>query len=267
MYRGAIQRRPAYQERDVPHGPGARPLRRAGPADPRQPERRPETRLRHHDRRGSRHREAPRPGHAVRSARATRGARVHRSLDARRPAPALSADRARLDGPVGAAAATRGLRRAGVASPRRRASLTGTIVIALLLRLYPAAWRRRYGDEFAAVLEERPLGPFDVADVLLGALDSHLHRRGLWTESGPRTAPAMTLRIGGLAAIVFGLVWAIGLGWASARDTDDDTIPIALSLIGDISLIVAIVGLSAFQARHHHRMIWAAVVLPVAGAA
>ncbi len=98
-------------------------------------------------------------------------------------------------------------------------------MIALLLRLYPAAWQRRYGDEFAAVLEERPLGPFDVADVLLGALDAHLHRRGLWTESGPRKAPAMTLRIGGLAAIVFGLVWAVGLAWATASEPRDENLP------------------------------------------
>ena len=34
-----------------------------------------------------------------------------------------------------------------------------------LVRLYPADWRARYGDEFEALLEERPLGPFDVADI------------------------------------------------------------------------------------------------------
>ena len=31
-------------------------------------------------------------------------------------------------------------------------------IIVLLLRCYPARWRARYGDEFAAVLDERPLG-------------------------------------------------------------------------------------------------------------
>ena len=48
----------------------------------------------------------------------------------------------------------------------------------LLIRLYPARWRARYGDEFAAILEERPLGPFDVADILLGAFDAQLRLRG-----------------------------------------------------------------------------------------
>jgi hypothetical protein len=139
-------------------------------------------------------------------------------------------------------------------------------VIALLLRLYPAAWRRRYADEFAAVLEERPLGPFDVADVLLGALDAHLHRRGLWTESGPRKGFAMTLRIGGLAAIVFGLVWAIGLVWASASEPRDQKLPGSLlMIIGQVCLVLAVTGLSAFQARRHGRLIWAAVILPAVG--
>lgn len=31
----------------------------------------------------------------------------------------------------------------------------------ILLRLYPATWRARYEEEFLAVLEERPLSPFD----------------------------------------------------------------------------------------------------------
>ena len=49
----------------------------------------------------------------------------------------------------------------------------------LLLRFFPARWRARYGDEFEALLAERPIGPFDVADVLLAAIDAHLHRHGL----------------------------------------------------------------------------------------
>ena len=44
----------------------------------------------------------------------------------------------------------------------------------LLIRCYPARWRARYGDEFLALLEERPLGPYDVPDILLGALDARL---------------------------------------------------------------------------------------------
>ena len=43
-------------------------------------------------------------------------------------------------------------------------------MIALLLLLYPAGWRRRYGDEFAAVLEALHLGPFDVFDIVVAAI-------------------------------------------------------------------------------------------------
>ena len=47
-------------------------------------------------------------------------------------------------------------------------------VWAWLLRLYPAAWRERYAEEFAAMLEQGMLSPLDVVDILLGACDAHL---------------------------------------------------------------------------------------------
>jgi hypothetical protein len=43
-----------------------------------------------------------------------------------------------------------------------------------LLRLYPTAWRSRYGEEFAALLDDYPLTPFALLDVCLGALDAHI---------------------------------------------------------------------------------------------
>jgi hypothetical protein len=43
---------------------------------------------------------------------------------------------------------------------------------AWLLRLYPRAWRQRYGAEFAALLEQQPLTPLAVVDVVRGALDA-----------------------------------------------------------------------------------------------
>ena len=44
-----------------------------------------------------------------------------------------------------------------------------------LLRLYPRGWRRRYGAELRTVLEAEPPTLRGVLDVLLGALDAHLH--------------------------------------------------------------------------------------------
>jgi DnaJ family protein C protein 28 len=46
-----------------------------------------------------------------------------------------------------------------------------------LLRLYPSAWRERYGEEYLALLEQLPASPRVVADALLGAADAHLHPR------------------------------------------------------------------------------------------
>ena len=44
-----------------------------------------------------------------------------------------------------------------------------------LLRLYPAPWRERYGEEFAAVLVRQRLTPGLVVDVVAGAIDARLH--------------------------------------------------------------------------------------------
>jgi hypothetical protein len=138
-------------------------------------------------------------------------------------------------------------------------------MIALLLRLYPARWRARYGDEFAAVLEERPLGPFDVADVLLGALDAHLHLRGLGAASQHAKGFAMSLRIGGYAAIAGGALWFLALA-ASAATQELSGVWSVVLLAATGLLLVALVGLSAFQARSHPRLTWAAFAIPAVGA-
>jgi hypothetical protein len=44
-----------------------------------------------------------------------------------------------------------------------------------ILRLYPRAWLRRYGLELDLLLDERTPGLRDRLDLLVGALDAHLH--------------------------------------------------------------------------------------------
>jgi hypothetical protein len=44
-----------------------------------------------------------------------------------------------------------------------------------LVRLYPKAWRERYGEEFAAVLAGQKATVGMIVDVLGGALDAHLY--------------------------------------------------------------------------------------------
>jgi MFS family permease len=44
-----------------------------------------------------------------------------------------------------------------------------------LLRLYPAPWRQRYGEEFLALISERPQSLDDRVDIVRGAIDARLH--------------------------------------------------------------------------------------------
>lgn len=137
-------------------------------------------------------------------------------------------------------------------------------MIGLLLALYPARWRARYGEEFQAVLESRPLGPFDVADVLLGALDARLTPFRLpGTDSGGHL---MLLRIGGLGAVFGGTAWFIGIAVSSGLAGDDGRAWLPLLLAGTLGLLVALIGLSAFQGHHDPRLAWIALAIPGIGA-
>jgi hypothetical protein len=135
-----------------------------------------------------------------------------------------------------------------------------------LVRLYPARWRARYGDEFEALLEERPLGPFDVADILLGALDAQLRLRRVGTDIDHGKGFSMSLRIGGLASILGGALLTIsivlGIG---VLGNIDPVVPGILLVTGSGALLVALAGLSAFQARAHPVLSWAAFAVTTVG--
>lgn len=136
----------------------------------------------------------------------------------------------------------------------------------LLIRLYPAAWRARYGDEFAALLEERPLGPLDVADILLGAFDAQLRLRGQDTGIARGRGFLMSLRIGGIAAVVGAALWAVAGVVNSGVIVDvDATVPSLLLVAGMPMSLVALAGLSAYQARTEPTLAWAAFLVPSAG--
>ena len=131
----------------------------------------------------------------------------------------------------------------------------------LLIRCYPAAWRERYGDEFASILEERPLGPFDVADILLGALDARLRMRDRRAGVTKRKGFNMSLRIGGIAAILgatsLAMAWILGSGLVA----ENDSLAGFMLVVGLGFLLVGVAGLSAFQARIDPTLSWAAFAL------
>ena len=135
----------------------------------------------------------------------------------------------------------------------------------LLIRCYPAVWRERYGDEFASILDERPLGPFDVADILVGAVDARLRMRGRRAGLTERKGFNMSLRIGGIAAILGAVIlataWFLGYGLVAV----EDQLLWLLLVIGLGLLLVAITGLTAFQARAHPGLSWAAFGLLTIG--
>jgi hypothetical protein len=134
----------------------------------------------------------------------------------------------------------------------------------LLIRCYPARWRARYGDEFEAILEERPLGPFDVADILLGALDAQLRLRGHGVATQHARRFTMSLRIGGIAAIVGASLIVIVIALTGGRSEGSENASIAL-LVALAALLVALTGMSAFQARSNPSLVWTAFGLTAVG--
>ena len=136
-----------------------------------------------------------------------------------------------------------------------------------LVRLYPAGWRARYGDEFEALLEERPLGPFDVADIVLAAADARLRPRGVAAAGDHTRGVLMTLRIGGVAAIVGGALWVVSLAGASTIQGADGQPWQAMFVLALGALLIAMIGLSGYQGRRQPGLVWAAVAIPIVGAA
>ena len=77
----------------------------------------------------------------------------------------------------------------------------------LAVRLYPAAWRERYGEEMERLLLDRPPGPRATLDLAMGALDAHLHGLG---RSAGQDAGWASLPIGA-GAITAGALWVVGI--------------------------------------------------------
>lgn len=135
----------------------------------------------------------------------------------------------------------------------------------LLIRLYPAAWRARYEDEFLAVLEERPLSPFDAIDIVLGALDARLRPRSLAIDLVPWRNPPMNNRIAGYAAIAGGGLILAFMLLNNVIPYPANEVFAVLYPFAAVALLIAVIGLSAVQGRRNPRLAWAAVIVPVAG--
>lgn len=133
----------------------------------------------------------------------------------------------------------------------------------VLLRLYPAWWRERYGDEMAALLEDMPPGPFDSLDLALGALDARIHRRGMSRGASEGKESPVSLRIGSGAAVVGGAAWMLTVAVGVATRGGAATFPVLL--LATAALLVALAGLSALQYRRFPAAIWTSALLSGGG--
>ena len=75
----------------------------------------------------------------------------------------------------------------------------------------------------------------------------------------------MSLRIGGIAAIIGAPLWTVGFLFANDVGDVDLRTAAALLVAGSLALLVALAGLSAFQARVQPVLAWVAFALPAVG--
>jgi hypothetical protein len=79
----------------------------------------------------------------------------------------------------------------------------------LLLALYPRRWRARYGDEFAALLEETPLTVAAVVDVLRHAVVLRLQARPRVAQiAGSVLVTAAVETLASRAGLTDNILWA-----------------------------------------------------------
>lgn len=110
-----------------------------------------------------------------------------------------------------------------------------------LLRLYPAAWRDRYADEFAALLDDCPSSPALVLDVVLGALDARLRCSAL---TGKVLDMAARLRSAAIAVFCAYIAFVVaGIGYQKMSEYEDFTAAgQAHPLIGLAHNLIAVVA-------------------------
>jgi hypothetical protein len=135
----------------------------------------------------------------------------------------------------------------------------------LLIRLYPRAWRERYGEELSALLEDRTPGPFDALDLLLGAVDAHIHRRAVGIGTPGRDRMATTSRIGVIAATAGGALWVLTLALALWQTPALAGLVMTLIALTLSLFVVALGALSAVPGRSRDLHVWVSLLLPVVG--
>ncbi len=96
---------------------------------------------------------------------------------------------------------------------------------ALLVSLYPAEWRARYGVEITALIEDDPPGARSLVSLLAGAADAHLRPQARWRTS---IAPAVRARLSVCGVFCCWIALSL-LGAGFQQETEDGPFSLAAS--------------------------------------
>ena len=124
-----------------------------------------------------------------------------------------------------------------------------------LVRMYPAAWRARYGAEFTELLLARPPSNRDRLDIVRGAVDARLNPQTIEEPvlRVPSTADRLLALVGVAAGALF-TVWATIIvaaspRWGSMELVDEGLMATAFGA-GLLGMILAVCTLLGLAARH-----------------
>jgi hypothetical protein len=107
-------------------------------------------------------------------------------------------------------------------------------MVAALLGLYPAAWRREYGAELTGILMARPLGPRVIADVAAN---------GLW-QRGRAAEPSTILGLAAMLLVLSSFVRngvSYGRTWTAWLGPSPRTFPPVMALASGLFVFLLVV--------------------------
>jgi hypothetical protein len=121
-----------------------------------------------------------------------------------------------------------------------------------LIALYPAGWRRRYEDEFLALLAERPPDLAGRVDIVRGAIGERMHPQVPGSPKAPVEAPSIGRwsTVAGWTTLLGAGLFYLGIAvWASGpivvTDTDtyrDGSAALPLIFLAMVGLVVGMVA-------------------------
>jgi hypothetical protein len=143
-------------------------------------------------------------------------------------------------------------------------------MIKSLLRLYPKAWRERYEEEVARMIDDSGSGLGDVPNLVRGALDAQLHPQPLGLPAGRLRGWFTFERSAGVAAIAAGVGWVasyLALIVFTGRPAQQSDVMryVAATAVPGLFAAFAIAGLAA-QRASDWRVIAVTAVALVGGA-